>query len=60
MIYGCELLAESKRKIALQSYLTMVLQNGLTILPYDQISADCFERKSQDYNQLVNLMLMVI
>jgi tRNA(fMet)-specific endonuclease VapC len=45
MVYGCELLVESKRKIALQSYLTMLIRNGLIILPYDQMAADFYAKE---------------
>lgn len=45
LVYGCELLAESKRKIALQSYLKMLMRNGLIILPYDQKAADYFGKE---------------
>jgi tRNA(fMet)-specific endonuclease VapC len=37
--YGCGLLPASKRKRQLQSYLDMLIGNGLIILPYDQIAA---------------------
>ena len=39
LVYGCELLAASKRKKQLQSYLAMLLANGLVILPFDQAAA---------------------
>jgi tRNA(fMet)-specific endonuclease VapC len=31
LVYGCELLVVSKRKKQLQSYLTMLLANGLIV-----------------------------
>lgn len=40
--YGCELLADSKRKVILQSYLSMLQDNGLIILPYDGVAAEWF------------------
>lgn len=40
--YGCECLPDSKRKIQLQSYLSMLMENGLIILPYDQAAAEWF------------------
>ena len=42
LVYGCELLAASKRKKQLQSYLDMLLLNGLIVLPYDQAAADWY------------------
>jgi len=42
LVYGCELLASSKRKKQLQSYLEMLLLNGLIVLPYDQAAADWY------------------
>ena len=39
LVYGCELLAASKRKKQLQSYLAILLANGLTILRFDQADA---------------------
>ncbi len=39
LVYGCELLPTSKRKKQLQSYLEMLLLNGLIVLPYDQAAA---------------------
>ena len=42
LVYGCELLAASKRKKQLQSYLEMLLLNGLIVLPYDQLAADWY------------------
>jgi tRNA(fMet)-specific endonuclease VapC len=42
LVYGCELLAASKRKKQLQSYLDMLLLNGLIVLPYDQTAADWY------------------
>ncbi len=40
--YGCALLPNSKRKIQLQTYLLTLLDNGLIILPYDQVAAEWF------------------
>jgi len=45
LVYGCELLAASKRKKQLQSYLAMLLSNGLIILPFDQVAADWFAKE---------------
>lgn len=45
MVYGCELLAVSKRKKQLQSYLEMLLINGLQVLPYDQAAADWYAKE---------------
>jgi tRNA(fMet)-specific endonuclease VapC len=45
MVYGCELLAASKRKKQLQSYLAMLLANGLTVLPYDQTAAEWYAKE---------------
>ena len=45
LVYGCELLPASKRKKQLQSYLAMLLANGLRILPFDQAAADCFGKQ---------------
>ncbi|MFU8789092.1 MAG: type II toxin-antitoxin system VapC family toxin [Methylobacter sp.] len=45
MVYGCELLAASKRKKQLQSYLEMLLLNGLIVLPYDQVAADWYAKE---------------
>ncbi len=45
LVYGCELLAASKRKTQLQSYLTMLLANGLTVLPFDQAAADWYAKE---------------
>lgn len=44
-MYGCELLAASKRKTQLQSYLAMLLANGLTVLPFDQAAADWYAKE---------------
>ena len=38
--YGCELLADSKRKIELKSYLQALKEGGLIILNYDQKAAE--------------------
>jgi tRNA(fMet)-specific endonuclease VapC len=45
LVYGCELLTASKRKKQLQSYLAMLLGNGLTVLPYDQAAADWYAKE---------------
>lgn len=45
LVYGCELLTESKRKKQLQSYLDMLLLNGLRVLPYDQAAADWYAKE---------------
>ena len=45
LVYGCELLAASKRKKQLQSYLDMLLLNGLIVLPYDQAAADWYAKE---------------
>jgi len=45
LVYGCELLAASKRKKQLQSYLAMLLTNGLIILPFDQAAADWYGKE---------------
>jgi tRNA(fMet)-specific endonuclease VapC len=45
LVYGCELLAASKRKKQLQSYLAMLLANGLIVLPYDQAAADWYAKE---------------
>jgi len=45
MVYGCELLAASKRKSRIQSYLDMLLDNGLAILPFDQAAADWYGKE---------------
>lgn len=42
LCYGCECLPDSKRKSQLQSYLAMLEENGLIILPYDQAAAEWF------------------
>jgi tRNA(fMet)-specific endonuclease VapC len=44
LVYGCELLATSKRKKQLQSYLAMLSANGLMVLPYDQAAADWYAK----------------
>lgn len=38
--YGCASLPNSKRKSELQSYLSMLANNGLLILPYDHSAAE--------------------
>ena len=43
--YGCELLADSKRKIELQSYLLTLQDGGLIILPYDQLAAEWYAKQ---------------
>ncbi|WP_029151770.1 type II toxin-antitoxin system VapC family toxin [Methylovulum miyakonense] len=45
MVYGCELLPSSKRKTQIQSYLAMLLANGLVILPFDQAAADWYAKE---------------
>ena len=45
MVYGCELLTSSTRKTQLQSYLAMLLRNGLIVLPYDQPAADFYAKE---------------
>jgi tRNA(fMet)-specific endonuclease VapC len=45
MVYGCELLVTSKRKKQLQSYLKMLLENGLVIYPFDQAAADLYAKE---------------
>lgn len=45
LVYGCELLAASKRKKQLQSYLAMLLANGLTILTFDQAAASWYGKE---------------
>jgi len=43
--YGCALLKESKRKKELQSYLTVLKNNGLNIQPYDHRAAEWFAKQ---------------
>ncbi len=43
--YGCELLENSKRKTALQSYILTLENNGLLILPYDQVAAEWYAKQ---------------
>ena len=43
--YGCELLANSKRKTELQSYLQALQNGGLIILPYDKIAAEWYAQQ---------------
>lgn len=45
LVYGCELLAASKRKKQLQSYLAMLLANGLQVLPFDQAAAEWYAKE---------------
>ncbi|MEI6336261.1 MAG: type II toxin-antitoxin system VapC family toxin [Methylococcaceae bacterium] len=45
LAYGCELLSASKRKKQFQSYLDMLLLNGLIVLPYDQAAADWYAKE---------------
>lgn len=45
LVYGCELLAASKRKKQLQSYLAMLLASGLAILPFDQAAASWYGKE---------------
>lgn len=42
LIFGCALLPVSKRKNYLKSYLKLLLDNGLTILPFDSQAAEWF------------------
>ncbi|MGZ8227697.1 MAG: PIN domain-containing protein [Methylococcaceae bacterium] len=59
LVYGCELLTVSKRKKQLQSYLEMLLVNGLIVLPYDQAAADWYAKENgPDYNGKEKLALM--
>jgi tRNA(fMet)-specific endonuclease VapC len=51
LVYGCELLAMSKRKKQLQSYLAMLLANGLRVLPYDQTAADWYAKERARLHQ---------
>jgi len=43
--YGCELLADSKRKIQLKSYLHALEEGGLVILNYDQQAAEWYAKQ---------------
>jgi len=43
--YGCELLAKSKRKTELQSYLLTLQDGGLIILPYDPLAAEWYAKQ---------------
>lgn len=45
LLYGCALLPNSKRKTQLQSYLSMLSDNGLVILPYEQSAAEWFAQQ---------------
>jgi tRNA(fMet)-specific endonuclease VapC len=45
LVCGCELLAASKCKTQLQSYLALLLANGLTVLPFDQVAADWYAKE---------------
>lgn len=45
LVYGCERLDASKRKIELECYLAMLKENGLIILPYDQRAADYYAKE---------------
>lgn len=40
--YGCQLLSDSRRKSQLEAYLSMLIENGLVILSYDQRAAEWF------------------
>ncbi|MDD5323464.1 MAG: type II toxin-antitoxin system VapC family toxin [Methylococcales bacterium] len=40
--FGCALLPDSKRKNYLKSYLKLLFDNGLTILPFDSQAAEWF------------------
>ncbi|MEQ1637544.1 MAG: type II toxin-antitoxin system VapC family toxin [Methylococcales bacterium] len=52
LVYGCELLAASKRKSQLQSYLAMLLDSGLIILPFDQAAADWYTKERARLHRL--------
>jgi tRNA(fMet)-specific endonuclease VapC len=43
--YGCELLADSKRKTELKSYLQALEEGGLVILNYDQTAAEWYAKQ---------------
>lgn len=45
LLYGSELLAKSKRKTELQSYLLMLQNSGLIILPYEQKAAEWYAKQ---------------
>ena len=45
LIYGCALLPNSTRKTQLQSYFSMLLDNGLVILAYEQKAAEWFAQQ---------------
>lgn len=45
MLYGRELLAKSKRKTELQSYLLTLQNSGLIILPYDHKAAEWYAKQ---------------
>ena len=45
LLYGCAVLPNSKRKLHLQSYLSMLLNIGLIILPYDQAAAEWYAQQ---------------
>ncbi len=46
--YGCATLPDSKRKAALQSYLSTLANNGLPILPFDHDAAEWFAQQRAD------------
>lgn len=48
--YGCASLPDSKRKSQLQSYLSTLANNGLLILPYDQLAAEWFAKQRAALN----------
>jgi tRNA(fMet)-specific endonuclease VapC len=45
LVYGCALSPFSKRKSLLQSYLATLMDNGLIILPYEQLAAEWLGRQ---------------
>lgn len=45
LLYGRELLAKSKRKTELQSYLLTLQNSGLIILPYDHKAAEWYAKQ---------------
>ncbi len=52
LLYGCELLAASKSKRQLHSYLAMLLSNGLIILPYDLAAANWYAKQGARLDRL--------
>lgn len=49
--YDCELLANSKRKTELQSYLQALQNGGLIILPYSKIAAEWYAKQRAILNE---------